>query len=283
MYEHACHELKRYISDGKRVIKELESETAKEAPPLIQAYLAAGPNRKAALDAQMRDMKTHARYRSKEMWYAWRSQLLEDLMKPLQGIGEGLIKDDEKLQYAEQILEQIMPGLVEQHQSLQVEADNLQQEALATTDEEREELEAARERLQGVDFELHEKKMLLEELQRETKQQETTANELEEGRAEFAAAIKEADRVKEACRSVSTNELTALKSKFQPINCMSSASVKLTSIRIHLQPRANTRLVHCFRLLFATDGDDDLQVATKALLPPCCLPNGRKAKTERSN
>ena len=214
MYEHACHELKRYISDGKRVIKELESETAKDTPPLIQAYTVAGPNRRAALDTQMRDIKTHARYRSKEMWYAWRSQLLEDLMKALQSIGEGLIRDDEKLQHAEQILEQIMPGLLEQHQSLQTEAQSLEEEAAAVNEDEKEELEVAREKLQATAYEIREKQQILEDLQREMHSHEAHVNDLEENRAEFAAAIKEADRVKESCRSISTSEITALKGSF---------------------------------------------------------------------
>ena len=216
MYEHACHELKRYISDGKRVIKELESETAKETPPLIQLYSVAGHNRRAALDTQMRDIKTHARYRSKEMWYAWRSQLLEDLMKALQSIGEGLIRDDEKLQHAEQILEQIMPGLLEQHQNLQAEAQNLEEEAAAVNEDEKEELEAAREKLQATAYEIREKQQILEDLQREMQEHDTQVNDLEENRAEFAAAIKEADRVKESCRSISTNEITSLKGTTNP-------------------------------------------------------------------
>ena len=216
MYEHACHELKRYISDGKRVIKELESETAKETPPLIQAYSVAGHNRRAALDTQMRDIKTHARYRSKEMWYAWRSQLLEDLMKALQSMGEGLIRDDEKLQHAEQILEQIMPGLLEQHQSLQAEAQSLEEEAAAVNEDEKEELEAARENIQAAAYEIREKQQILEDLQREMQSHDTQVNDLEENRAEFAAAIKEADRVKESCRSISTNEITALKGTTNP-------------------------------------------------------------------
>ena len=220
MYEHACHELKRYISDGKRVIKELESETAQETPPLIQAYNVAGPNRRATLDAQMRDIKTHARYRSKEMWYGWRSQLLEDLMKALQSIGEGLIRDDEKLQRAEQILEQIMPGLLEQHQSLQAEVQGLEDEAAAVNEDEREELEIAREKIQATAYEIREKQKILEDLQKDMQEQEIQINDLEENRAEFAAAIKEADRVKESCRSISTNEITGLKGMHVP--CISS-------------------------------------------------------------
>lgn len=227
MYEHACHELKRYISDGKRVIKELESETAQDTPPLLQAYTAAGPNRRATLDAQMRDIKTHARYRSKEMWYAWRSQLLEDLMKALQSIGEGLIRDDEKLQHAAQILDQIMPGLLQQHQSLQAEAQSLEQEAAAENEDEKEELEASREKIQATAYEIREKQKILEDLQREMQEQETQVNDLEENRAEFAAAIKEADRVKESCRSISTNEITALKG--MPRYCIVLRTVSLTA------------------------------------------------------
>lgn len=211
MYEHACHELKKYMSDGKRVIKELETQTAKETPPLLQAYTVAGPNRRAALDAQMRDIKTNARYRSKQDWYGWRSQLLEDLMKALQSIGEGLIHDDEKLQHAEQILDQIVPDLLQQHQTLHAEARSLEEEAAAENEDEKEELEAAREKIQATAYEIREKQKILEDLQREMQEQETQINDLEENRAEFAAAVKEADRVKESCRSISTNEITALK------------------------------------------------------------------------
>ena len=217
MYEHACHELKRYISDGKRVIKELESSTAREAPPLIQAYVAANYGRRSVLDTQMRDIKTQARLRSKEMWYAWRSQLLEDLMKALQGIGEGLINDDEALSRAEHILDQSLPGLSEKHQTLRAEAERLEEEAAATNEEQKEELEAAREQVQAVSSELEEKRALLRDLQQQAKEHEENASELEEQKAEFTAAIKEAERVKDACRGVSINEITTLKGKETPI------------------------------------------------------------------
>lgn len=213
MYEHACHELKRYISDGKKVIKELESSTAREAPPLIKAYMAANHGRRAVLDTQMRDIKTQARLRSKEMWYAWRSQLLEDLMKALQGIGEGLISDDEALSNAEHILHQALPGLTEKHEALQQEAERLAQEAAATNDDEKEELGTARERVQGVGTELDDKRALLEDLQRQAKEQEEAASDLEEQKSEFNAAAKEAERVKDACRGVSISEIAALKGK----------------------------------------------------------------------
>ena len=213
MYEHACHELKRYISDGKKVIKELESSTSRDTPPLIQAYMAANHGRRSVLDTQMRDIKTQARLRSKEMWYAWRSQLLEDLMKALQGIGEGLISDDEALTRAEQILYQALPGLAEKRDALQQQAEILEQEAVATNDEEKEELDAARERIQDVSAEQDERRSLLQDLQRQAKEQDETATDIEEQKAEFIAAIKEAERVKDACRGVSISEIASLKGR----------------------------------------------------------------------
>ncbi|RYG94829.1 hypothetical protein EON65_56885, partial [archaeon] len=39
LFSHACHELKRYIHEGKGAIKELEAETFQDTPRLIQAYM----------------------------------------------------------------------------------------------------------------------------------------------------------------------------------------------------------------------------------------------------
>lgn len=223
LFSHACHELKRYIHEGKGAIKELEAECFKEAPPLIQAYMSATPDRKFAIDAQLRDIKTHARLRSKEMWYGWRSQLLDELMHALQGIAEGLIKDDEVLQSKEEIVEQVLPGLLEQHESLQQEAGRLEEVANATSEEEKEELESARERIVAVDEELEEKRRMLEELQRESQEQESTEQHLLEAKAEFTAAIKEAERVREACRTISLDEIKSLKGRHpSSINALNS-------------------------------------------------------------
>lgn len=211
LFSHACHELKRYIHEGKGAIKELETECFREAPPLIQAYMSATPDRKFAIDAQLRDIKTHARLRSKEMWYGWRSQLLDELMHALQGIAEGLIKDDEVLQSKEEIIEQSLPGLLEQQEALQQEAGRLEEAANATSEEEKEELESARERIVAVDGELEEKSMMLKELQREAQEQESNEQHLLETKAEFTAAIKEAERVREAFRTISLDEIKSLK------------------------------------------------------------------------
>ena len=172
LFSHACHELKRYIHEGKGAIKELEAETFQDTPRLIQAYMSADPDRKLAIDAQLRDMKTHARLRSKEMWYGWRSQLLDELMHVLQGIAEGLLRDDEILQASEEALNQALPQMTEQQLALKQEVEQLETELNATSEEEKEELDAARNRITAVDAELAEKRRILEELQYDVQEQE---------------------------------------------------------------------------------------------------------------
>ncbi|KAK3674937.1 hypothetical protein LTR78_005281 [Recurvomyces mirabilis] len=211
MYQHACHELKHYIDSGKKVIKTLEAETYEDTPPLIQAWMNAEPSRRAILDVKMRDMKTQARLRSKEMWYQWRSQLLGDLVKGLSGIGEGLLRDDEVLTESETVLDAVLPGLVEQKESMELEAERLEQALSATSEEGKMELEAARARLLEVDAELEEKREILAMLQKEGQEQESVATDLQDSKTEFLAAIQEAERVRESCRGVSHGEISALK------------------------------------------------------------------------
>lgn len=215
LYQHACHELKRYTKEGKQMISELEAATLEEQPPLIRAYVHAAPDRKAALDAQMRDMKTNARLQSKEMWYAWRSQLLDELMVGLQNIAEGLIKDDETLARTEQMVDEVLPKLVEQKDGLEQEATRLEESVNAVSDEEREELEMVREQITDTNAQLAEKRHLLESLQRQAQEQDSLAEKLHASNAEFTAATQEANRVREACRGVSINEITALKGQSQ--------------------------------------------------------------------
>ncbi|EME48503.1 hypothetical protein DOTSEDRAFT_141595 [Dothistroma septosporum NZE10] len=235
LYQHACHELKRYTKEGKQMIAELETAVQKEQPPLMKAYMHAAPNRKLDLDAHMREMKTNARLRSKEMWYAWRSQLKDELVGGLQSIGEGMIKDDELLARSEEIIEQALPTLAAKRSELQAEADRLEERANAVPEEEKEELNSTREELTGVNADLRERQQMLDALQKQVEEEQASVEHLQDSRDEFVAAIQEANRVREACRVVSTKEITTLKDSVKHIEdtfgwCIISASCSPSTI-----------------------------------------------------
>jgi len=272
LFSHACHELKRYIHEGKGAIKELEAETFQDTPRLIQAYMSADPDRKMAIDAQLRDMKTHARLRSKEMWYGWRSQLLDELMHVLQGIAEGLLKDDEILQASEEALNQALPQMTEQQLALKQEAEQLESELNATSEEEKEELDAARARITAVDAELAEKRRVLEELQYDVQEQEEIGENLRETKDEFTAAIKEAERVRESYRTISVEEINALKRKRHSDHTRND-NLLTTLRRIRQEPRRHVRLDNHHSHLLPAHSDNDLRVLPPTLLPPLRLPH----------
>lgn len=211
LFQHACRELKRYISEGKTSLKTLEAEVYDDPPPFFQAYMNASSERKAQLDGNMRDAKTNARMRSKESWYDWRSKLLDGLTDGLNRIKAGLDADAEVLGQREQELESVLPGLLEQYESLQKEAEQLEKAAAAISEEEKEELRASRDRLVEVDEQIEERKRMLASLQRDVEEQDNLAEAYEEGKAESLAAIQEAERVKESCRGFTIDEVQALK------------------------------------------------------------------------
>jgi kinetochore protein Spc7/SPC105 len=210
LYQHACHELKRYTREGKQMVAELEAETANETPPLLLAYTSADKSRKAELDAYMRDMKTNARLRSKEMWYAWRSQLLDELMGGLQTIGENLIKDDEIMSKSESMIERVLPDLTAQHAKLHAEADALEKIVNVVSESDKEDLQECRAALKTTNATLAERREILQQLRQQVKEQDDLAIQLAESKEESIAAMQEANRVREACRGIPVSEISTL-------------------------------------------------------------------------
>jgi len=214
LFQHACRELKKYISEGKSFLKNMEAEVYDEPPPFFQAYMDATPEHKSQLDVNMRDAKTNARMRSKEIWYGWRSQLLDGLSDGLDRTRTGLDADAEVLGQKQQSLDSVLPDMLQHYEDLLKEAEQLEQAAAATSEEEKEELRASRARLVEVDEQIEERKRMLAGLQRDVDEQDNLAEAYEEGKMESLAAIQEAERVKESCRGFTIDEVQSLKGMF---------------------------------------------------------------------
>jgi len=211
LYQHSCRELKKYMSEGKSFLKSLEKEVYEDSPPLMRAYLGASPETKTQLDAHLRDAKTLARLQSKELWYGWRSQLLEGLEDGLKGIRKGLESDSEVLALKEALLGEMLPAATQQHDALVEEAQRLEEAAVAVSDEEKVELDETRQQLTEANEAIIERKALLESLERRLREQERLADIYSDSRSEAMGAIEEANRVKEAMRGISADEVASLK------------------------------------------------------------------------
>ncbi|MCJ1471974.1 hypothetical protein MMC13_000618 [Lambiella insularis] len=211
LYQHSCRELKKYISEGRSIVREIEADTFEENPALFQEYLSAAPEVKSIMDNQFKNVKTHARLLSKAMWYEWRMKLLDGLKDGLLRINQDMGNDAEILEQQEQLLESVMPGLILEHKQLKPEAETLQAEADEMAGCDQEELGDAREKLAFVDEELEAKRKAVADLQTQLIEQENRIEHATERKQECLGEIKEAERLREECRGWSGSEVASLK------------------------------------------------------------------------
>jgi kinetochore protein Spc7/SPC105 len=215
LYQHACHEMKKYISDGRHFVRTMEANVLEENPLLFSEYLTAPPDQRLVMDTQFKNLKTHARLEARGEWYSWRSTLLHDLKSGLLSTLDGFKRDENKLASQEQLLDTVMPPLVEKQKSLAARCKLLQQRQDELNSCDREELEQTRESLVGTDNELAQRRKLLQQLQQEISEKEKRIEAAKERKVECLEEIKAAERVREECRGWSTSEVNELKGETQ--------------------------------------------------------------------
>jgi kinetochore protein Spc7/SPC105 len=205
--------LKKYISDGRSIVSEIEEDTLKENPPLFKEYIAAPPELRAIMDNQFKNIKVHARGESKATWYEWRSKLFDGLKTGLLNIHEGFIQDDQLLGNQEKLLAEHVPALVERYDALKATADTLQAHADAIANSDQDELRQARKDLASKEEEILIKKNRLAELQEALKEQQRVIEAAQERKTEYIAEIKEAERVANENRGWTYEEVKAAKGR----------------------------------------------------------------------
>jgi len=245
LYQHSCRELKKYISEGRRIVRDIETETFEENPPLFREYISASPEFKVLMDNQFKNVKSHARLLSKAMWYEWRMKLQEGLKEGLLKTVEGMDKDDELLKKQQELLTSVLPPMIKTLESLERQHDNLEAIAKELADCDPEDLETARSELLSLDSEIAEKARKIAELRQQLEESESGIQVLTEQKQECLDAIKGADKVREECRGWSTTEISALKGKFHHHHFPHIDSHMTNSPNSQgRQTRAKTRLGH---------------------------------------
>ena len=175
--------------------------------------MSAPPDIKSIMDNQFKNVKTHARLLSKAMWYEWRMKLLDSLKEGLLKIGEGMDQDDQSLTQQEQILQPVLPGLIERHEQLESQVRIAQAQADELADCDQDELQEARESLLSVEQDLGAKQKLIEELHIQLREKENILGDVVERKQECIEDVKEAEKIRQDCRGWSSKEVLALQGK----------------------------------------------------------------------
>ncbi|ETS00868.1 Spc7-domain-containing protein [Trichoderma reesei RUT C-30] len=217
LYQHSCRELKKYISEGRRIVKEIETETFEENPPLFREYLSATPDVKALMDNQFKNVRTHARHLSKAMWYEWRMKLQDGLNEGLVSISDGMKDDLKVIEEQEKLLKSVMPSLVSRYESLLEESSSLEEAAKEIADCDPAELQAARDELTSLDDDIAQKKKLIAKLRQEFEASAADVEELTARKSQCLAEIQESQRIREECRGWTSTEVNNLKARVEAI------------------------------------------------------------------
>jgi kinetochore protein Spc7/SPC105 len=205
--------LKKYISEGRRIVREIETETFEENPPLFREYMTASPDFKVLMDNQFKNVKTHARLLSKAMWYEWRMKLQDGLKEGLLKTAEGMDNDDRLLMKQQELLSSVLPDMIKRLEELEREHEDLEAVAQELADCDPEDLEDARTQLAAVDGSIAEKTRKLAELRRELDESVQDAETLAQQKQQCLEEIREADKIREECRGWSSEEISKLKGK----------------------------------------------------------------------
>ncbi|KHN96716.1 chromosome segregation protein [Metarhizium album ARSEF 1941] len=213
LYQHSCRELKNYIAEGRRMVKEIEEETFEVNPPLFHEYMCATSDVKALMDNQFKNVKTHARLLSKAMWYEWRMKLQEGLKEGLMTIAQGMDADEKMIKEREDLLSAVLPGVLERYERLEEESGNLDEAAKELADCDPAELQAARDELTDLDADIDAKKRLIEEFREQLESSTSEVEDVAAKKQNLVTRIQQSEKVREACRGWTGSEVENLKSR----------------------------------------------------------------------
>jgi kinetochore protein Spc7/SPC105 len=194
-------------------VREIETETFEENPLLFQEYICATPDMRVLMDNQFKNVKTHARLLSKAMWYEWRMKLLDGLRAGLIKIAEGMTADADILDYQQELLDRVLPGLQQQYESLFEEEADLQASAEELANCDQEELAEARDALVSLESDIEAKRRLVRELRNQIEDKEAGFKAATDKKQAYLEDIKEAEKIREECRGWTGNEIAAYKDK----------------------------------------------------------------------
>jgi kinetochore protein Spc7/SPC105 len=213
MYQHACREMKSYMSTSRKDLRVLEKESLAAQPPLFREYMLASGKERSIMDAQLRDLKTNARHNAKSGWHTWRSQLLNDLKGGCIQANKNLQKDEARVAQVEVAFNEILPGLIEKQGKLDEELQVLERRKQQQEENSGAEIEKLRAKLAKVQMEQEAKKNKLAMLHADLAAKEEAAEEARGWRSESQAAIQEAERVCEEYRGWSIEEVNQLQTR----------------------------------------------------------------------
>ncbi|CUS09801.1 unnamed protein product, partial [Tuber aestivum] len=213
LFQHSCRELKKYIREGREVVKTIEGDTLEENPLLFREYMEAPPDVKLIMDTQFKNVKTHARFLAKGIWYEWRMKLLEGVRAALEENLGGLKDDETLLSEALAAGQKLLPEIISRFEAAKSKLDSMREMKRRIEADDKAQLAIARESFQSVQYKIEQTRTELAQRKRDLEELDAQLSERELRKQTLQSCIEEAERVKEMNRGWSEEEVSTWKSK----------------------------------------------------------------------
>lgn len=216
--------MKKYIAEGRHIVREIEAETFEDNPILFREYISAPADVKTVMDNQFKNVKIHARLLSKAMWYEWRMKLLDGLKEGLLRNAEGMDEDTQNLTEQENLIRAALPELNAEHERLGKQVSILQARAEELASCDQEELNSIRTNLLAIENGISAKTSSVDELQGQLRQAESCMENAMERKHGCHAEILEAEKVREECQGWDSSDIQVLEGMptFRVLYCVHS-------------------------------------------------------------
>lgn len=203
--------MRNNISAGRSLTKQIEKRAKEDNPPLFQEYRVSPPDVQAVMDMQFKDIKEFARLQAKQKWYDWRMSLMETLKQAAADGLKPLKEDEQTLHERNHLAEKALPSLADKHQKIELQAKTLRtrQAEIAACDPL--ELENARRQLDALLKSIEDKKAEAESCEVMVRELDQSLSTREETKARLLHEIENAERVKEANKGFTTEDIAKLR------------------------------------------------------------------------
>lgn len=116
--ELSCKELSQKIQQGKMLFQEVSEQTLKDNPTLFKQYYLSSYYDQISMKSHFHLLKEFTRHQAKQVWYQWRTQLMQNVLEVQQGNLEQLQSDKTILEESLEELEDVHANILSDLQLL---------------------------------------------------------------------------------------------------------------------------------------------------------------------
>lgn len=116
--ELSCKELSQKIQQGKTLFQEVSEQTLKDNPTLFKQYYLSSYYDQISMKSHFHLLKEYTRHQAKQVWYQWRTQLMQNVLEVQQGNLEQLQSDKTILEDSLEELEDVHANILSDLQLL---------------------------------------------------------------------------------------------------------------------------------------------------------------------